>query len=915
MTCKNNWPWVRGLLILLFLGGVAMACELPAEPAAAIVPDINELDDGKVKIVNNPNGTFDFLVPDNTQLKMRIVWDPYDHNGGQLEEKYEWVHRSDKGNIPFDPNVPVTQDHGYFPLSAMAQFFTVSGNRNSIIEAFNRANGGSIEGNRFMSDNSMGPKILLSNAFVKPGQEGKITILDDQRAADYPMTSTLCSPAGSDLDINDIDEILPNDGSAFSTKSLEPPFDFEKDSKKYRKFVQYFFGRSGLYLGELNIGITTLKIEDYKAYIVAGPPNVWMGSTLPVLAEGTNGGVSNETGEINIKFPTPTLGATEPVKLKVNAPSAGFEITNLFWCWEEMVTVKVASDTNDDGELDTYVHNPSDLNCGVAINKCSVGLKVTVVKPSSGSGFTSFRVYSTRPPIASKLELTEPDKKFSCGDMGFSIPFRLTVYGSDPFASIKLLERRDSEGNVINLKHDIPEMLSSLKLFMSYPVYKFHMVQGLGVNDFYNLEKINLGLLHFQDPIAPSWTGTYYEPKWIWLAGTPNITTASFATLLADGSDALGGGFWTLEGTADFNVPVPPHFSNDNESEGKSVPYKAHDTVDYPAPGMPEADKLLKLFAVVKDSSGHESVSYSDVCSSIQQEIPASFDTTSTSAGQALLNGVILPSNPDTVLKTPYNQSPPLATRIPNDISVSDDEYTWQKYVHPTCVDDKIPPEIQLIVFDSRNNRYHIFATDKGGDGKITKAMFNDPPGADPSPSAYAQAKPYAPSDVASISDALKFETFEESLYSRFIDETKIGGASTLKEPALEGRGFVCQTNTRLIFYIRAWDNMNTFMGSKKFGVKEISYEVKDENAASADRPPKSDPEFISYDPGNLMSNPILWQFRAPNVVGSTPDGKECSITVQAKDYSGLVQKLTLKIFVVGHDLTIRSLEEKRNRN
>ncbi|MBP7633421.1 hypothetical protein KBA41_04585 [Candidatus Ozemobacteraceae bacterium] len=914
MTSKNDRPWLRGLMVLLFLGGVAMACELPAEPAAAIVPDINELNSGKVKIVNNDNGTFDFLVPDNTQLKMHIVWDPYDHNGGKLEEKYEWVHRSDKGNIPFDPNVPVTQEHGYFPLSAMAEFFTVTGNRNSIIEAFNRANGGSIEGNKFMSDNSMGPKILLTNAFVKPGQQGKITILDDKRAADYPMTSTLCSPSGSDLGVNKIDEILPNDGADFSTKTLDPPFDFEKDSKKYRKYVQYVFGKSGIYMGELNIGISELKSEDYKAYIVAGPPNVWMGNSLPVLAEGTNGGEGNETGIINVKFPTPTLGATEPVRLKVNAPAAGFVITNLFWCWEESVTVKVASDTNDDGELDTYVHDSSDSNCGVAIHKCSVGLKVTVVKPSSGSGYSAFRVYSTRPPITSNLELTEPTKKFSCGDMGISIPFKLTVYGTDPFANIKLLERRDSDNNVINLKHDIPEMLSSLKLFMSYPVYKFHKVNGLVVNDFYNLRKINLGLLRFQDPAAPSWTGTYYEPKWIWLAGTSNITNASFSTLMADGSDALGGGYWIIEGTADFDVPVPQHFSNDDESEGKTVPYLAHGAVEYPAPGQPEPDNLWKLFAVVKDTSGHESVSYSSICNSIQQDFPVNFTTTSTSAGQVLLDGVVLPSDSGSVLKTSYNQSPPLVTRIPDDDDDPDNEYTWQKYVYPTCVDDKIPPEIQLIVFDSRNNRYHIFATDKGGDGKLTKDM-NDAPDAGPSPKAYAQAKPYSPSDVATITEGLKFEAFNESLYSRFIDENKVGGASTLNEPALEGKGFVCQTNTRLIFYIRAWDNVNTFAESKTFGVKEISYEVKDENAASADRPPKSDPEFIAYNPGTLMTDPILWQFRAPNVVGSSPDGKECSITVQAKDFSGLVQKLTLKIFVVGHDLTIRSLEEKRNRN
>lgn len=911
MKHTSIYPLLGLLGALLFIGGTAVACELPAEPVAAIVPLASELDDGsgdgKVRIVNNPDGTFEFLVPDNTQINMRIAWDPYDHNGGRLQGKYDWVARPDKGNIPVDTSLPVITDsngpHGYFPLEKMAQFFTVTGNRGSIMEAFNRSVGNT-PSNQFMAASGMTPKMMLANAFVKPGQQGKISILDGQQTTEYPAVSTFCSPSGADLEMDQINPVLPNDGSEFSPKSDSR--DYDKDSKKYRKLCQYLYGTSGMYMGELNIGLTTLKNEDYKAYIVAGEPNVWMGSTLPILPEGSNGGVGNTTGEISIKFPTPTLGATEPIKLKVNAPSAGFEITNLFWCWEEQVETKVASDTDDDGVLDTYIHDSADPECGIRRLKCSVGLKVTVVKPASGSGFSAFRVYNTRQPIASRLEVgTPPDytatPTFTCGESGISVPFRMTVYGSDPFANISLLPRVDSFGNTIDLKHDVPGMLNSVKLFISYPVYTFKPASGIEVNDFYNLQKVNLGLMDFEDPKAPRWKGTYYEQKWVWMpANSVTITAANMATLEADGSTALGGAAWTIEGTAVFNVPVPQHFSNDGS--GKSLYYKAHTPeAEYPAPGNPAVEKLWKIFAITQDTSGFKSESYDAVVAAID---PA---TVRESAGQVLDSGVVLPDVPATVLKKAYNQSPPLETRIPSDIPMAGGEYAWQKYAYLACTDDNTPPEIELILFDTRNNRYHIFGTKAGGDGKIADSS--------PSFSAYQQSSPapYSSADNTLIDNALKFEAYEEALYARFIDTLQAGGASAITETALAGNGFVCQANTRLIFYIRAWDNMNTFSDTKHFGVEKISYEVKDENKASADTPPSV--ADAAYDPQDLMQNPPVWQFRAPNVSGGAPDGKECSITVKAKDYSGAERTLVLKVFVVGNDLTIRSLEEKRNRN
>lgn len=886
-------PWAGIVLFLLVIGGVANACELPAEPTAAIVPNKELIDSGKVKIVNNPDGTCYFLVPDNTSIKMHIVWDPYDHNGGNLQGKYDWVAKPDKGNVAPDPNVPATLDHAYFPLAAMSQFFTVSGNRNSIIEAFNRANGGGIEGNRFMSDNSMGPNMLLSNSFVKPGQEGAVSILDDQRAEGYPSTSSLCSPSGSDLDVTEVDEILPNDGALFTTKTLDPPVTFTEDSKTYEKTVKYLFGRAGMFLGEVNIGVTQLRNEDYKAYIVAGEPNVWMDDSLPILPEGETGGLGNELGVVNVKFPTPTIGAEHPIKLKVNAPSAGFELTNIFWCWEEETTVKVASGS------DGFVIDPDNPKCGVTVQKCSVGLKVTVNKPAAGSGFTAFRVYNTRAPIASKLELVNPPT-YVCGDTTVSVPFKLTVYGSDPFADKTFaggLTGKDSAGNTFTIKHDVDGMKSSIKMFMSYPVQDFTSVSDISVNDFYDLQKINLGLLDFQDPKAPSWKGFYYDQKWVWMpASSTSITSAAFTQLKADGETTLAGGYWTILGTAVFGVQVPPHFSNDGP--GASLAYSAHGK-EYPAPGSPDPEKLWKVFAITGDASGFKSPLYDEVVAAADPNVVRE------SAGQELDEGVVQLDDPTNVLQKFYNQSPPLKTRLPAECQIDTTQYKWQHYAYLKCADDNTPPEIQLIVFDTRNNLYHIFGTKAGGDGKIAAP--------NPSYGAYRDAKPYSDTDNQAIKNNLKFEAFNGNLYDRFIDQNKVGGASALTETALVGNGFVCQANTRLIFYIRAWDNMNTFMDTKNFGVEKISYVVKDDNKASADTPPSV--TDASYDPATLMRNPPFWQFRVPNVNGGTPDGKEYSITVKAKDYSGKEQELVLKIYAVGSDLNIRSLEEKRIRN
>ncbi|HEY9070085.1 MAG TPA: hypothetical protein VIV61_07490 [Candidatus Ozemobacteraceae bacterium] len=904
----NRYPTVVYcvLLSMLVACGAAIACELPAEPAAAVVPDINDQNFSKVKIVEE-NGGFYFLVPENTQLKMRIVWDPYDHNGGKLDEKYDYVARADKGNIPPDPNAPVINGKAYFPLSAMTKFFDVSGNRKSVTEAFSRSNGNIAE-NTFIEDKThMGPALLLTNAFVKPGQDGAVTILETEHAAAYGSSSALVNlEAKTYEELSELDKVLPNDSADFADKIKPQPTEVPDPPTGYLTQVKYLFGKAGIQMDNLDVKLTQIENKDYKAYIVAGEPNVWSDGTLPVVPDGDpdDKGVGNDSGEVTATFHTPNVGATVPTKVKVKAPAAGFEVTNLYWCWEEEITVTVASDTNGDGTMDAYIMAPGDPKCGVTVAKCSAGLKVVIKKPSNSSGFSAFRVYNTRSPIASKLEVLS-NPVFTCGAASMSVPFRLTTWGTDPFADKEInppLTAKDGS----EIKHDIEAMKSSIKLYMSYPVYSFAKSPDITVDDLANMQKVNLGLLEFVDAKLPKWNGTYYHQNWTWIpASSTTITSAVLNKLEADGATTFGGGSWVIEGTALFDVPAPQHF--DNEGDSVSTPYAAHGA-NYPATGTPDVEKLLKFFAITRDSAGHKSASY-DAIDALASATTAmqTFD----SAGKAL-DKVVLPDT-EAEVGTLYDHQPPLKTRIPNDIPSTSagtlSTYTWQLYQYLKCDDQDTPPEIQVIVFDTRNNRYHIFGSKAGGDAKIA--------GSAPSFAAYQTASPsvYSEDDIKAITDSLKFTQYEPTLFDRFIDKDGIGGASTLSEPALAGKGFVCQENTRLLFYIRAWDNINTFSEADTFGVSQISYEVKDWFATSSDRPPSSG--YITYDPDELMSKPIVWLFRAPNVnsAGAEETDKECSITVKAKDKAGAEQVLTLKVFVHSNDLTIRSLEEKRRRN
>ena len=147
----------RGMFVfllwsILVFPGALFGCELPAEPNASLLPLVGE----NVTLVDEDNiasGQFYFLVPEGENVTMKMVWDPFDHNGSPQEEEYEWVVKEEKGDMDPLTDVPVIGGKGFFSVSQMAELFRVIGNRGSIIEAFTRSSGTSLPpGNQFVED-------------------------------------------------------------------------------------------------------------------------------------------------------------------------------------------------------------------------------------------------------------------------------------------------------------------------------------------------------------------------------------------------------------------------------------------------------------------------------------------------------------------------------------------------------------------------------------------------------------------------------------------------------------------------------------------------------------------------------------------------------------------------------------------
>ncbi|MFZ2959481.1 MAG: hypothetical protein WA705_21545 [Candidatus Ozemobacteraceae bacterium] len=896
------------IVVFLTLWAVpARACDLPAEPCANVFP--TGLDSSMC--MPDSNGNNFWMVPENTAIEMSILWDPYDHNGAKDDNKYKGVTDLLKTPLAVNPD-PKWDNKGFFPLSAMKDFFQVTGNRNSVSEAFGRSMGLTTAPDNTFIPAGISPTSFLMNpaGFLKGG--GGVEIVSKDSASGFIDPSHFCN-SNSANNIVGKKYLLPAEGADLNN-DLPHPGQCEEEpvnasgtpaAPATKKIYEYVDGSTGMYIAVIAIGLTNVENSDYKAYVdidSAKVPIICPSGTLPHLAApGNNTGLGNDAGKFNVKFSVPTTGSPEKmVKLRVYCPPAGFTISNTFWAWQEKVTTQ-KEEYNASGTFLGW------KIVGVpAVKHCSVGWVLTAQKPGAVSGYTAFMVYDSRPPISSKLELSAPAtpgvlKTYVTGEAMTDFDFTLTMVDTNPYGNTNFTGAKAggtyTQNAVANIKPD---------LYFSYPVYEFATETGIVPNDFTSAmvaTKLNVGLLDFSSTTGPAqFTGQYYKVRWVWKKATVTNPTITFNKETVGGLDV--GGTYIISGKATVpGLPAPWHVANaganmsedynQHSSDYKKLGFKAFVVCRDSADNVWDAFQTLPTFINDFSNASVEATAKKEVTDSM----PPSVEVSDPANVGTIWKQSLLPAN-----KQFNNEPSELAAVVTAKTGNAGTDFVWQKYPYYK-VEDKGKPEIQVIVFDTRNNSYHIFGSKNGGDA-LASSKANTPVSYDS-----ITPGPFSAADSAVYNAEYQFTGKDLALFDSFFKtngETGVNLMTTNK-----GKGLVCQRNTRLVFYIRAWDNINTFKVDKKNGVSNIEYTVTDETWSGSPTPPAY---TGSYLPDDLMQNPPMWQFRASNTDG-TMDNKVCLLDVTAKDPAGNSSNLKINVYVVGNELEIRSLEEKRNRS
>ncbi len=872
---------------------VASACDLPAEPTAGAVPERNEQYQALGVTCINETRTSDpfpvFLLPEGGTLKIDCLWDPYDHGEGgeHSSSKYQGVVNAGVQTLP---KFGAPSGYGFFPVEDMANYFNVSGNRNDQQEAVARAVGG-FPSNSFLKCEDK-PHLFLNQTFVRSAERQSdktvaLVILPDDHTAGRDGEAILFPYKGfpkTQMDVEPpLDSILPNPVSPAPDKTV-----IVTSGKKYKHTASIVPGSIGLYMGDLAIGIDDVDPREYRAYLHSTTPKV--------VINGIPEYPSIDGPHYNAEFPTPTAGSTK-VKTKVDCPGVGFYVHNAYWAWEEKVQTWVASTTTSGEEWFTPPGIVRNTAPEVTTRRCSVGLSITCYKPGGGPGSIDYTVLDARPPITAKFQMG--GSPFVCGDPMPDTDFTFTFVDTHPFGNVAC-----SLGNVGGTPvyvQDPKKVTDDLAIFYSYPESNEDLktpripLKALAQNE-------PLGMLAFAEPdgrTTSEFIGSYYTPKWVWKKA--QILSASAETATFDVDDRpgyLGGMTWTVKGRMRMDVPAPKHLSNqESDADLSRQIYRAHG-VEYPAAGIAQPSdlkKMLKVFAIVSDSVGHKSTYY---------DVLSHYADTNVDTPTARGTEEYVAEPQGTMVTTTYNQNPNIEDAIlaATGQAPKANLYPWQKYQSFSVRDGTgtpgtpgIPtpgtgglsskPEIQVIIFDTRNNRCHLLG--------------------DRSPARDYRFVDYAP------------ERWTD-LFKMFFNDPA-GGADLMGVSPKPS--FVAQSNSRFLFYIRAWDNINTFNRPHQ-GIKTVKCTIDDFSGkpGDIDAAVKLFDGVHAYDYSEAMTNPLVWQFREPNCDdrGNGIAGKNCIVKVTATDFSGNSSDLQIDFHLIPDGVvenTIRTLEERHIRS
>lgn len=852
----------KRFLAALFLVAIAapslFACSLPAEPSAAIVP-INAAANG-MKLVVDGN-TFFYLVPQGASTQFKVVWDPAAHNtGGNLQkDKYDWC---TKAGLSFEDGTDSPNGYGYFPIQAMADFFTIQGNSGSIQEAFARETGMST-GDTFLP--SIGGAYMLLSGIVKAGQEGKVTTLGGA-SSEYPdagvcnlvsMTNTIVNSA---IDIN-----FPTVGWMIHEVPISTA-DTPQMLQVYRKGDRaVVISGEGLLIESLEMALTELTPQDFKAFIRTGNPadNIEVKST-PSLVWSANGSNGTPGPDFSITFNTPSFNGTlneSRIQLKVWSPGAGYELSNMFWAWKEEGYKKSSRRVITQPEVRNasgvvVIPEKSEMRevwISDGSRKCSEEILLKLVKPAAEAGSTDFVVYDTKSPIAADFKIASADKLFKpTGPTTFN--FTLKVLDTNPFfdkAFATSIENVSLIQKVDNL---------DLQIFYTYPVYQYSAVSAQSINE---LKTANAGIADLDNTAGEaSFKSFKHETKWAWKKAEVSNLSIGNSSQLAGSTGKKAGSLTDVSGKLTIKQPLPWHECN--EGTGKSMP-----------------EPVFKVIAISKDSAGNAIDQHATVSTTVGDSKIA--DTAKPDAGS-----VVFAFNPADGAKIPPGD-------LPDQVNGGIDKSRWSN-VELLKAEDKTGPEIQVVVFDTRTNRCHMFGTKQN-----VAAGFSDF-------GVLGLKEDYSTGDVpylgkeTEISDAHKFTDMADinSLFDQYLKGPD--AVSTVTDDS--SKGFVCQQNNRLVFYIRAVDNINGYRIDKTYGVQSLSYKLTDKAGVVKDA-------SIS---AAAMLDPIEYVFRFENVDTHGNISPEYSLVVNATDYSGNPREFKLAIAVMGRKLEIRTLEERRQR-
>ena len=928
-------------MFLLASNGLS-ACELPAHPSATAMPvgittkdgttmSIKEAQNkGLVTLIQgNNDGQFHYLIPEGSKVELKIVWDPVCHNNPadpesasfkRKVEEYEYIidGHNEGGRIYPDEEIGTVGGYGFFPLSAMSKFFTLNGNRKDVKEAFTREKG--IKNQEEVIEAGLGGPQLKLGMFAATGEKLEVSIVKGQDSS-YKDTPRIEATYKSEMmELEGINRMLPGEHQC---DPISGAYVYDATSKKAKSETGFralkvdgseddliVYTKSGLLMKDIDYGLEEPDPKKYIAYIVEND------NKEKIHVSGINYDKENpdpnanggSDGKFNVTFTTPSIAgclsdgteADAAIKIMVNSPPAGYKLSNIFWVWEEQTYKRMKSGEveveglgkiklEDDDNKNVCVYEKSGNN-----NKCSCGLVIVIDKPQDGVGYAAYKVYDNCGPISTTMKLTEKDTfaeedgKTDKTSLSSTFKYEINILDSNPFIDKNIVARKN--GNTVIEKTpsgDISQNTDKMEVtfYYNYPIYNY---EPMTINSIEDLNKCGLVDLAQGNESGhnPNFKSYNHSLSWYWKKAVDvKVDPVKILKKITGDDGRLIGSISSFSGSFTIDNPKPWHVSD-----------------KYPElEAGTEINKNLSVFAVLKDPAGNTHII--DVYKNDKTGTPLESANPKSFYKESYAVNPI--ESAATELKGNSDKNSGLSPYWVDDLVVQGknfdsnwDTSAWQPLNYLKS-DDKTSPEIQVIVLDTRTNRYHIFGTKENvaaGLNNFASTAHND----------YSSLinVPY----IGRNTDISK--TYS---YTGFVDVSKLydtylkgeNAVSTIND-ALNRNGFVCQKGTRLIFYAHAFDNVAYNSPEKFCGLQPstFKYTFTDNNGK----------EIVKDESGE---KPFEYVFRQENFdkngalkTGDSP----YKLLIQADDISGNHREFELDIAVLGRTLDIRTLEEKRER-